>query len=206
MPARAWLWAFGAALAVELLAVAFGWDGVRWVSKGALTLLLLGYLRSALAPGQTVARLFAAGLLFACAADLALLVEGTPAFLTGMGLFAVMQVLYIAAFVKLGAIHAFDSGRVVLISYFAFWAGLITALWTQLGPLAVPVAVYSLLLVAMAALAGVLGFWNTLKHPSAGAACCSSSPTRSWAWASPGTTSPARDSPSCRPTGSRSSC
>lgn len=165
IPARAWLRAFAAVLAVELLAVAFGWDAVRWVSKSALTLLLLGHLLTAVAPGQTVARLFAAGLLFACAADIALLVDGTPAFLTGMGLFAVMQVLYIAAFIKLGAVRAFADRRVVLICYFAFWAGLITALWTSLGPLAAPVAVYSLLLVGMAALAGVLGFWNTLKHP-----------------------------------------
>ncbi|WP_335986217.1 lysoplasmalogenase [Glycomyces sp. MUSA5-2] len=165
IPARTWLRAFAAVLAVELLAVAFGWDAVRWVSKSALTLLLLGHLLTAVAPGQTVARLFAAGLLFACAADIALLVDGTPAFLTGMGLFAVMQVLYIASFIKLDALRYFDSGRVVLICYFAFWAGLITALWTSLGPLAAPVAVYSLLLVGMAALAGVLGFWNTLKHP-----------------------------------------
>ncbi|MEU6246170.1 lysoplasmalogenase [Glycomyces sp. NPDC047010] len=164
VPARAWLWVFGAALAVELLAVGLGWDGVRWVSKGALTLLLLGYLITVAEPGQAAARLFGAGLVFACAADLALLVDGTPAFLTGMGLFAVMQVLYLAAFVKLGALHAFGSRRLVFICYFAFWAGLITALWTQLGPLAAPIAVYSLLLVAMAATAAGLGFARAAGH------------------------------------------
>lgn len=164
IPARTWLRAFAAVLAVELLAVAFGWDAVRWVSKSALTLLLLGYFLTVVEPGQTAGRLFAAGLLFACAADLALLVDGTPAFLVGMGLFAVMQVLYISAFAKLGALRAFGNRRLVFLCYFAFWAGLITALWTRLGPLAAPVAVYSLLLVAMAATAAGLGFARAAGH------------------------------------------
>ncbi|RRR97556.1 lysoplasmalogenase [Glycomyces terrestris] len=155
--ARTWLLAFAVVLAVELAAVALGFDAVRWVSKPLLTLLLLGHLIVSVAPGQAPARLFGLGLLVACAADTALLFDGTAAFLTGMGLFAVMQALYIAAFLKLGALRAFGPRYLVPTCYLAFWAGLITALWTRLGPLAAPVAVYSLLLVAMAALAAGLG-------------------------------------------------
>jgi uncharacterized membrane protein YhhN len=157
VPSRIWLWAFAIALAVELAAVAFDFDAVRWGSKPALTLLLLGYLIASVAPGQRATRLFGLGLLVACAADLALLVEGTTAFLIGMGLFAVMQVLYMTAFVKLGALQAFRRRYAVPACYLAFWAGLIIALWPRLGPLAAPVAVYSLLLVTMAALAFGLG-------------------------------------------------
>jgi uncharacterized membrane protein YhhN len=162
--ARTWLWAFAAVLAVELAAVALDLDGVRWASKLLLTLLLLGYLIVSVAPGQTPARLFGLGLLVACAADAALLVEGTTAFLIGMGLFGIMQVLYIAAFAKLGAVRAFGPRYLVPTCYLAFWAGLIIALWTRLGPLAAPVAVYSLLLVAMAALAAGLGLVGAAGH------------------------------------------
>jgi uncharacterized membrane protein YhhN len=164
VPSRAWLWAFAVALAVELTAVAFGLDAVRWATKPALTLLLLGHLIVSVAPGQAPARLFGLGLLVACAADLALLADGTAAFLTGMGLFAVMQVLYIASFVKLGALQAFRNRYAVPACYLAFWAGLIVALWTRLGALAAPVAVYSLLLVSMAALAFGLGRAREAGH------------------------------------------
>ncbi|SDL62974.1 Uncharacterized membrane protein YhhN [Glycomyces sambucus] len=155
--ARTWLLAFAAVLAVELTAVVLDLDAVRWASKTLLTLLLLGYLVVSVAPGQTPARLFGLGLLFACAADAALLVEGTAAFLVGMGLFGVMQVLYIAAFAKLGALRAFRTRYLVPVCYLAFWAGLMIALWSRLGSLAAPVAVYSLLLVGMAAFAAALG-------------------------------------------------
>ncbi|GAA1686503.1 hypothetical protein GCM10009830_37470 [Glycomyces endophyticus] len=165
--ARTWLWAFAVALAAELAAVALGLDSVRWASKTLLTLLLLGYLIVSVAPGQTAARLFGTGLLAACAADAALLVEGTTAFLIGMGLFGIMQLLYIAAFLKLGALRAFGGRYLVPVVYLAFWAGLVAALWTRLGPLAAPVAVYSLLLVTMAALAAGLGTGRSAGHLAA---------------------------------------
>ena len=156
VPARAWLWAFLAALAGELAAVTAGFDGARWITKPALTLLLLGYLTVS-APGGRLPRWLGAGLLLACAADIALLVDGTPAFLTGMALFGLMQLAYIAVFARLGAFAALRRRWTVPACYLAFWLGADVVLWPRLEALAVPVAVYGLLLVSMGATASGLG-------------------------------------------------
>ena len=95
---------------------------------------------------------FGLGLLLACAADLALLLDGTPAFLAGMGLFGLMQITYLAVFIRLSTTPIHRRWPVPAC-YLAFWLGANVVLWPHLEALAVPVAVYSLLLVAMAAAA-----------------------------------------------------
>lgn len=157
LPSRFWLWAFATALAVDLAAISFGTDAVRWASKPALTLLLLGYLIIATPPGLRPARLFGLGLLLACAADIALLVDGTAAFLVGMGLFGFMQITYLAVFIRLGALPTLRRRWIIPGGYLVLWLGANVVLWPRLEALAVPVAVYSLLLVAMAAAASGLG-------------------------------------------------
>jgi uncharacterized membrane protein YhhN len=149
--ARIWLWAFAFAIALDLAAITFGAEDLRWASKPALTLSLLAYLIVSTPPGLRSARWFGLGLLLACAADIALLVEDTPAFLAGMGLFALMQITYLAVFIRLGASPTRRRRLVVPLCYGVLWLGANAILWPQLGALAVPVAVYSLLLVAMAA-------------------------------------------------------
>jgi uncharacterized membrane protein YhhN len=155
-PTRFWLWAFAVAIAADLAAISFGADPLRWATKPALMLLLLCHLIIATQPGLRPARLLGLGLLFACAADIALLLDGTPAFLVGMGLFACMQITYLAVFVRLGALPTLRSRWIVPACYLVFWLGANVILWPRLEALAVPVAVYSLLLVAMAAAAGAL--------------------------------------------------
>ncbi|MDA1358704.1 lysoplasmalogenase family protein [Glycomyces luteolus] len=150
MPARFWLRAFTVAIAADLSAITFGADALRWASKPALALLLLGHLIVSTPPGMRPARLFGIGLLLACAADIALLVDGTSAFLWGMGLFGLMQITYFAVFVRLGGLPL-RRRFVAPGCYLAVWLGANIILWPRLGDLAVPVAVYSLLLVAMAA-------------------------------------------------------
>ncbi|SDE36490.1 lysoplasmalogenase [Glycomyces harbinensis] len=162
VPPRAWLWAFLAAIAGDLAAIAAGFDEARWVTKPALTLLLLGYLIVSVSPGRRLPRLLGAGLVLACAADIALLVEGTPAFLTGMALFGLMQIAYIAVFAKLGALETLRRRWVVPACYLAFWLGANVVLWPRLEGLAIPVAVYSLLLVSMGAAASGLGLVSGL--------------------------------------------
>ncbi|MCD0446534.1 lysoplasmalogenase [Glycomyces sp. A-F 0318] len=157
VPARAWLWAFAAAVAGDLAAIAAGLGEARWITKPALTLLLLGYLIVSAAPGERLPRWLGAGLLLACAADIALLVDGTPAFLAGMALFGLMQLVYIAVFARLGALSALRRRWLVPGCYLAFWLGANVVLWPRLEALAVPVAVYSLLLVSMGAAASGLG-------------------------------------------------
>lgn len=155
-PTRFWLWAFAVAIAADLALISFSADPLRWATKPALMLLLLCHLIIATPPGLRPARLLGLGLLFACAADIALLLDGTPAFLVGMGLFALMQVTYLAVFMRLGALSTLRSRWIVPACYLVFWLGANVILWPRLEALAVPVAVYSLLLVAMAAAAGAL--------------------------------------------------
>lgn len=157
VPTRFWLWAFAAAIVLDLAAITFGADAVRWASKPALTVLLLGHLIVSASPGQRPARPLGAGLLLACAADIALLIDGTAAFLVGMALFGLMQIAYIAVFIRLGALQVLRRRWRIPGCYLAFWLGANVMLWPRLGVLAVPIAVYSLLLVSMAASASALG-------------------------------------------------
>jgi uncharacterized membrane protein YhhN len=155
-PARFWLWAFAIAIAADLAAITFEADPFRWATKPALTFLLLCHLVISTPPGLRPARLLGLGLLFACAADIALLLDGTPAFLVGMGLFGLMQITYLAVFIRLGVLPSLRSRWMVPGCYLAFWLGANAVLLPRLDFLAVPVAVYSLLLVAMAAAASAL--------------------------------------------------
>jgi uncharacterized membrane protein YhhN len=157
VPTRFWLWAFAAAIAVDLTAITFGADAVRWASKPALTILLLGHLIVSVAPGRRPARLLGVGLLLAGAADIALLIDGATAFLVGMALFGLMQITYIAVFIRLGALRPLLRRWMVPGCYLAFWLGANVMLWPRLGALAVPILVYSLLLMSMAATASGLG-------------------------------------------------
>lgn len=69
----------------------------------------------------------------------------------GMGAFAAAHACYIAALARDGAARGVRPR--VAAGYAALWAVLIAVLWRGLGPLRVPVAAYSLLLVSMAVLA-----------------------------------------------------
>ncbi|HEU5126427.1 MAG TPA: lysoplasmalogenase [Glycomyces sp.] len=155
--ARAWLTGFAVALAADLSAITLGADAARWVTKPALMLLLLGFLTVSAPPGNAVARLFGVGLVFAWTADIALLAEGTPAFLTGMALFGVMQAVYLVVFVRAGALEHLRRRWPAPTAYLVFWAVVIVALWPRLDGLAAPIAAYSLLLVAMGAVSSGLG-------------------------------------------------
>jgi uncharacterized membrane protein YhhN len=96
------------------------------------------------------ARLPAAGQTLSGLGDTALL--GSESwFVPGMGAFAAAHACYIAALARGGAARGVRPQ--VAAGYAALWAVLIAVLWRGLGSLRVPVAVYSLLLVAMAVLA-----------------------------------------------------
>jgi uncharacterized membrane protein YhhN len=72
-------------------------------------------------------------------------------FVPGMGAFAAAHACYITALARDGAARGVRPR--VAAGYAALWAVLIAVLWRRLGPLRVPVAAYSLLLVSMAVLA-----------------------------------------------------
>ncbi|MEU4426737.1 lysoplasmalogenase [Actinoplanes sp. NPDC024001] len=134
---------FAAAAAVEIGAVAADWTALQWVAKPLLAPLLIWHLRRH-GPLDTVA----VGLAFATAGDIALLVPGEPAFLTGMLFFLGAQVSFIVAFLRRARPRWW-----AFAGYGLVWAGANAALWGQLGALRVPVLLYSLALTAMAAAA-----------------------------------------------------
>ncbi|MBG0564979.1 lysoplasmalogenase [Actinoplanes aureus] len=134
---------FAAAATVEIVAVAADWTAVQWVAKPLLAPLLIWHLLRHRRPDPVVV-----GLAFATAGDIALLVPGEPAFLTGMLFFLGAQVSFIVAFVRRGRPRWW-----VFAGYGLLWAVANAALWERLGALRVPVLLYSLALTSMAAAA-----------------------------------------------------
>jgi uncharacterized membrane protein YhhN len=141
--------------AVHLAAVAQDYDLVRSLSKPLLMPLLALWARSQGAP-----RLLVAALLCGCGGDLLLDVGGTAAFLAGMACFAAGHVCYLRLFLHAGSFGSPSRTAVRLrcAAYAAVWAALVVLLWPGLDPgMRVPVALYSVLLAAMAAGAYGLG-------------------------------------------------
>src|SRR5579862_5710894 len=95
-------------------------------------------------------RLPAAGMALSGLGDTALL-GGESWFVPGMGAFAAAHACYITALGRGGAARGVRPR--VAAGYAALWAVLVAVLWRGLGRLRIPVAAYSLLLVAMAVLA-----------------------------------------------------
>jgi uncharacterized membrane protein YhhN len=132
---------------VDLVCAMAGWEAARAVTKPLPALILaIAVWRTPRAP-----RIFAAGLVAAAAGDELLLHAGELLFMLGMCAFAAMHLCYIAAFARLGS----GSGLVrrlpwLLLPFAALVVGTNVLLGPQAGSLALPVAVYSALLGAMA--------------------------------------------------------
>lgn len=132
---------------VDLVCAAAGWEAARAVTKPLPALVLaFGAWRIPRAP-----RFLAAGLAAAAIGDELLLHAGELTFMLGMAAFAAMHVCYIAAFARLG--HG--PGLVkrlpwLLLPFAALVVGTNVILGPQAGTFALPVAVYSALLGAMA--------------------------------------------------------
>ena len=122
----------------------------EWATKPLLMPVLVAFALVVARDRNKDMRLPAAGMALSGLGDTALL--GSESwFVPGMGAFAAAHGCYIAALARDGA-----AGGVrprVAAGYAALWAVLIAVLWRRLGPLRVPVAAYSLLLVSMAVLA-----------------------------------------------------
>ncbi len=135
------------AAVVDLICAAAGWESARTVTKPLPALILaFGTWRATRVP-----RFLAAGLVAAATGDELLLQAGELTFMLGMCAFAAMHVCYIAAFARLG--HG--PGLVkrlpwLLLPFAALVVGTNVILGPQAGTFALPVAVYSALLGAMA--------------------------------------------------------
>lgn len=105
------------------------------------------------APRTRLTRLATVALGLSWLGDLALMGDGEGWFLTGLGGFALAQIVYLVAFVPLARTGLPRRRPLVLVPYGLVWLALMPFLAPRVGELLVPVAVYGLLLVAMAALA-----------------------------------------------------
>jgi uncharacterized membrane protein YhhN len=119
-------------------------------TKPLLMPALAGFTLAAAGDRRGEVRLPAAGLALSGLGDTALL-GAESWFMPGMGAFAAAHACYITALARDGAAQGVRPK--VAAGYAAAWAVLIAVLWRRLGSLRGPVAVYSLLLVAMAVLA-----------------------------------------------------
>jgi uncharacterized membrane protein YhhN len=119
-------------------------------TKPLLMPVLAAFTLAAAGDRRKQVRLPAAGLVLSGLGDTALLGPESW-FVPGMGAFAAAHACYITALAGDGAARGVRPR--VAAGYAALWAVLIAVLWRNLGRLRVPVAAYSLLLVAMAVLA-----------------------------------------------------
>ncbi|GLW31757.1 lysoplasmalogenase [Actinoplanes regularis] len=127
----------------EIIAVAADWTVLQWITKPLLAPLLIVYLLRRRRPDLVMVALG-----FATAGDIALLIPGQGAFLAGMLCFLGAQVCFIVAFLR--------RARPVwpaVAGYGLIWVLANVLLWDRLGALRVPVLLYSLALIAMAAAA-----------------------------------------------------
>ncbi|MEV7628975.1 lysoplasmalogenase [Actinoplanes sp. NPDC089786] len=134
---------FLVAAAAELVAVAADLTVLQWIAKPLLALSLIGYLLRA---GRR--DLVTVALVLACAGDVVLLARGQTWFLVGMVFFLGTQICLLVAFLRRSRPRwpTFVIGGL-------FWLTANALLWNHLGGLRVPILLYSLALVAMAAAA-----------------------------------------------------
>ncbi|GAA4588075.1 putative membrane protein YhhN [Actinoplanes octamycinicus] len=131
---------FIAVAILEVIAVAADWTALQWVTKPLLAPLLIGYVAER--------NRLSAGLAFAFLGDVALLLDGTPAFLAGMACFLGAQLCFLTAFLRRARPRV-----AAFAAYAVLWAAVNALLWSRLGTLRVPILIYSLALAAMAAAA-----------------------------------------------------
>lgn len=156
--ARGFLVAFIVVAIVHLGSITFGLTGIGAATKPFLMLLLIGLvLTSVNLSSHPSVPWLVAGQAFSCIGDIALISEGTMFFIAGMAGFLVAQICYITGYFKLGAKVGYQQRRWVLVVYPLFWVAANAALWSGLGPMRSPIAIYSLALVAMAMTSMTLG-------------------------------------------------
>ncbi|MFB7085132.1 lysoplasmalogenase [Streptomyces sp. NPDC056296] len=146
---------FAGLAAVDITAVAAGWPVLEWLSKPLLAPVLALHLW--FTTGRRHAAVLA-GLGFAAAGDIALLLPGAGAFAVGLGFFLGAQICWTAAFVRAGAVAHLRSRRSLCVGYLAAWSAAVVVLAPALGPgMALALTLYSLALVVMAGTAHAMG-------------------------------------------------
>lgn len=161
--ARLPLAAFAVVSVVQLVARAVGAELIGDITKPMLIPLLLAFVLIGVGPGfGPSSRWLGIGLSFAWLGDIALMSDTQTWFAIGIVMFLVMQLCYITGYFRLGARDGLRRKRWLLIVYPAFWVVANVALWPGLGPMRVPIMVYSAALVTMAMCSMAVGPWMGL--------------------------------------------
>ena len=135
----------------DVAAQAMGAPGFAAVMTAlAMPLLMLWLVVSTPRPWPRPLRAMAVGIIAAWCGDLLLLGDGDLRFALGIAAFAVMQVCYIAAFRRVPGPGMVRAWPVALVPYVLIWLVLVVLMLRGGDPLAVPAALYGLLLVTMA--------------------------------------------------------
>ncbi|BCL12846.1 lysoplasmalogenase [Micromonospora sagamiensis] len=153
---------FATLTAANLTAVATDHRLGVLLSKPLLIPALAAYLTlAAAAHGRRPDRLVLAALVLSTGGDIALLVDGTAAFLVGMALFLGAHLCYITAFTRHGAARTLLRPPLVAvgIGYATGTAAVLVWMWPGLtdAGLALPVAGYAVALATMATTAAAHG-------------------------------------------------
>ncbi|MEV7418097.1 lysoplasmalogenase [Streptomyces sp. NPDC089919] len=139
--------AFFAVGGLDLVSLLAGWHPGHLAAKPLLMPLLMAYVLTRRGPYPLLAALG-----FGWGGDLALLFDADAAFLVGMASFALGHLCYLFLFgrVRTDPLVGAAYGLALVTTVVLLWPGLP-------GELRIPVAVYSLLLTAMAYRSGALG-------------------------------------------------
>jgi uncharacterized membrane protein YhhN len=151
MAARSFLSAYVLIGILNVIAVASDNADAVLLTKPLLMPLLVGWLiATARRDWSTTQVLLLAGLLLAWAGDLLLLGEGDVLFMLGLIAFLAMQVLYLAAFVRVPGRGLVRARPVVIAPYAIALMGLVVATWPGAGVMRLPGIAYVVILTLMA--------------------------------------------------------
>ncbi|TQJ17853.1 lysoplasmalogenase [Kribbella jejuensis] len=150
---RAWLLAYGVLTVVHLVTIAIGETWSQLITKVLLMPVLAVWVRLNRGPTTLLVALVAS-----LAGDFLLQVDQL---LPGMAAFGVAHVCYLMLFVH----RARRRSLLVVAVYAVVWLGALVLLWSGLGDIRFPVALYSLLVTATA----VTSAWNGWRPGLGGA-------------------------------------
>ena len=143
---------------LELAAVATGNALLEHLTKPLLLPLLMVFVLVEVGwNAHPTIKFLVIGQFFSFLGDVALMLDGDLWFGIGILMFLVTHIFYLVGFFKLGAREGLRQRSWVLIAYPLLWLVANAALWSGLGPLRIPIIVYSAFLVAMAMCSMSLG-------------------------------------------------
>ena len=144
---------FFAALLVECMAISFGFESLRFVSKPSLMLILLVYFCARAQNTATQKYLIMLALFCSWLGDIFLLFEkqNPRLFIYGLGSFLAAHLFYIVYFRQIRAKNAVEKQLKIVpsLSILIYVFSLFALLAPHLGNLKIPVAVYTLTLALM---------------------------------------------------------